>query len=247
MIKAIEDILIFIFLYIPPLIFFAKYSKKRGVSNFLLIVICFFYLVLSVVTQNLLPFILVLINIRYIRNIETIILDNENRDFGCTSIDYLRYGFNIKNFKIVNAIVYSLKTYSVTIVINVVMMIILSASNINLKEQEIVSELMNVPLSKFIYMIPILVIFAPIVEEFTFRWLLFEKIFRPRIGLYASAMLSSIMFALVHFNLRAFPVLISIGLINCYLIDGKGYWYAVFNHFVFNMVSTLYMLIQKTH
>jgi membrane protease YdiL (CAAX protease family) len=127
------------------------------------------------------------------------------------------------------------------------MMIILSASNINLKEQEIVLELMNVPLRKFVYMIPILVVFAPIVEEFTFRWLLFEKIFRPRIGFYAAAILSSVMFALIHFNLRALPVLISIGLINCYLIDKKGYWYAVFNHFVFNMVSTLYMLIQKIH
>jgi membrane protease YdiL (CAAX protease family) len=247
MLKAIEDILIFIFLYIPPLVFFARHSKKRGVSRFLLMAICVSYLALSVFTQNLLPFILVLINIRYMRNIETIALDNENKDFGSTSIDYLRYGFNIKNFRIVNAIVYSLKTYSVTIVINVIMMIILSASNINLKEQEIVLELMNVPLSKFVYMIPILVVFAPIVEEFTFRWLLFEKIFRPRIGFYAAAILSSVMFALIHFNLRALPVLISIGLINCYLIDKKGYWYAVFNHFVFNMVSTLYMLIQKIH
>lgn len=247
MLKGIQDILIFIFLYIPPLILFIRYSKRRGRSSLVLFIMSIFYLVLSVFTQNLLPFILVIINIRYIRSIETITLDKEVGSFNEASIDYLRYGFNIRNFKLSNAVAYSIKTYGVTILINIVIILILSAKNINLKEQEIVSELMNVPLNKFIYMIPVITVFAPIVEEFTFRWFLFEKIFRPMIGVYFSAVVSSVFFAVVHFNLRAFPILISVGLINCYLIDKKGYWYAVFNHFVFNTVSTLYMLVQKIH
>ncbi|ERI89410.1 CAAX amino terminal protease family protein [Clostridiales bacterium oral taxon 876 str. F0540] len=245
MIKSLQNILVFIFLYIPPLIFFLKYSLRRNISKVLLFIISVLYIILAVYTQNILPFILVLINIRYIKLNDTSNMYNKDSFYIDASKDYYRYNFSIKSFNLFKGLRYAAESYGATIAVNIIITLLISLSRSNLKEQEIVRQLMNTSMNKFIYMIPIMVIFAPIVEEFTFRWLLFEKIFKPRIGIYFSAILSSILFSLVHFNIRVFPVLITIGLINCYLIEKKGYWYAVFNHLVFNMVSTVAMLLQK--
>lgn len=240
----IENILVFIFLYIPPLIFFLSCSIKRGINKFLLTIVSIAYLLLSISTQNLLPFIIVIISIRYLRknaNFESY----ESRYINEEIHDYYRFNFDIRKVRIFKALKYAIETYGVTILLGIATTIILNYFNLNLKEQEIVTDLMKVPINKFIYMIPIMIIFAPVVEEFTFRWLLFEKLFKPKIGIYFSAILSSLIFSMVHFNLRSMPVMITIGLINCYLIEKKGYWYAVFNHCFFNSINTLLMLQQK--
>ncbi|MBL4935735.1 CPBP family intramembrane metalloprotease [Clostridium sp. YIM B02515] len=246
MTKSLQNILVFIFLYIPPLLFFLKYSLRRNINKILLFIISVLYIILAVYTQNILPFILVLINIRYIRVNDTYGIYNSNDSYYTDlSKDYYRYNFSLKSFNIFKGLKYAAESYGLTIAVNIIVALIISLSKSNLKEQEIVRQLMDTSINKFVYMIPVMVIFAPIVEEFTFRWLLFEKIFKPRIGICFSAILSSILFSMVHFNIRVFPVLITIGLINCYLIEKKGYWYAVFNHLIFNTVSTVAMLMQK--
>lgn len=242
--KYIENILVFIFLYIPPLIFFLSSSIKRGINKFLLIIVSIAYLLLSISTQNLLPFIIVILSIRYLRkNANSEIY--ESRYVNVEIHDYYRFNFDIRKFRIFVALKYAIETYGVTILLGIVTTIIMNYFNFSLQEQEIVTDLMKVPINKFLYMIPIMIIFAPVVEEFTFRWLLFEKLFKPKIGIYFSAILSSLIFSMVHFNLRSMPVMIIIGLINCYLIEKKGYWYAVFNHCFFNGINTLLMLMQK--
>lgn len=245
MLKYLQNFMIFIFLYIPPLVFFIWCSIKRRINKLLIFVITAFYLVLSLYTQNLLPFILVLINIRYIRLTDAGMLTDGYRNYANSGEDYIRYNFDIKSFKLLKGIKYAAATYGIIITANIVITIILLAFKLELKEQEIVRELLKGSLNQLLYMLPIMVIFAPIVEEFTFRWLLFEKVFKQRLGIYISAILSSIMFSLVHFNLRSFPILMLIGFINCYFIHKKGYWYAVFNHLVFNSVTALIMLYQK--
>jgi uncharacterized protein len=243
-VKDIQNILVFIFLYIPPLIFFLENSLKRGINKFILIIISIVYLCLSISTQNLLPFIVVIINIRYLRK-NTSTLGEDYRNSYEEISDYYRFNFNIKNLKFSKALKYAMEAYGAAILVGIVVTLLLTSYNVNLKEQEIVRDLMKVSIDKFLYMIPIMIIFAPVVEEFTFRWLLFEKLFKPRLGIYFSAILSSLIFAMVHFNLRSLPVLITIGLINCYLIEKKGYWYAVFSHFFFNSINTFLMLFQK--
>jgi hypothetical protein len=245
MFEYFQNVLIYVFLYIPPLIFFIKYSLRRGVNRLLLFVVTILYLVLSIYTQNFLPFILVLIDIFYIKKSDSVILTDRYRNYSDISEDYTRYNFSIKSFKLLKGIQYAIATYGITIAVNIMVTIIILLFKLNLKEQEIVTELSKGSLNQLLYMIPIMIIFAPIVEEFTFRWLLFEHIFRPRVGTVMAAVISSIMFSLIHFNLRAFPVLMIIGFINCYMIHKKGYWYAVFNHLLFNSVSTFVMLYQK--
>lgn len=240
----IQNVLVFIFLYIPPLVYFFTISLKRGINKFIIIIVSIIYLIFSINTQNILPFIVVIICIRYLK-INAILESADHRYKGEELSDYNRFNFSIKNFKIFKALKYAMGAYGAAIIVGIIVNILLISYNINLKEQEIVKDLMKISINKFIYMIPIMIIFAPVVEEFTFRWLLFEKLFKPRLGIYLSAILSTLIFATVHFNLKSIPVLITIGLINCYLIEKKGYWYAVFTHLFFNSVNTFLMLFQK--
>jgi uncharacterized protein len=241
----LQNLLIFIFLYIPPLLFFINCSLKLKLNKLILSGITVLYLVMSMYTQNFLPFLLVLINIRYIRIADRGLLTDGYRNYSNTSEDYIRYNFDINNFKLLKGIKYAAATYGITIGLNIIIIVITSALRLNLSEQEIVKQLSKGTLNQLLYMVPIMIIFAPTVEEFTFRWLLFEKLFKPRIGVYMAAIVSSIMFSLVHFNLRSFPVIMIIGIINCYFIHKRGFWYAVFNHMVFNSVSVIIMIFQK--
>ena len=225
--EIIKNILVFITVYIPPLLIFAKFWRKRRRSNLLLVLIGILYIVSSIFVENFVPFIFVLLNIRYIR---------------CTS------EFNeldIKNFKLIKALNLTAIFYIISIGISTIQTIILSNFKVQLEHQEIVTNMVNMPLKKFLIMIPIVIIFAPVLEEFVFRWLLFKKIFYGRMGVYLAAFLSSTIFAVIHFSLNAFAVILWVGLYNCYLINKKGYWYAVFNHFVFNSITIAALLTEK--
>jgi membrane protease YdiL (CAAX protease family) len=259
-IDIVKDFLVFLFVYLPPLIIFIRFSRERRRSTLLLVIISILYISISFFTQNLLPFIFVLLNIRYLRVAENAYYSGGRNEYVSPyelSIhnkptissrvmgDYNRFKFSIRNFNLISAIIYTLTSYLITILISAVSTAIFSRINIETKQQEIVTWMTNMPLENFLIMIPIVIIFAPVLEEFVFRWLLFEKVFRPRIGIYLAAILSSVIFAFIHFNLRALPILIWIGLYNCYLINKKGYWYSVFNHFTFNFVTTMILLLQK--
>ncbi|MFL0194525.1 CPBP family intramembrane glutamic endopeptidase [Clostridium sp. WILCCON 0269] len=222
--EIIKNILVFMIVYIPPFLVFAKFWRERKRSDILLVLIGTLYIVSSVFIENFIPFVFVLINIRYIKYTSE---------------------FSIKNFKFIKALNLTVIFYIVNIGISTIQAIILTNFKVELKHQEIVTNMVNMPLEKFLIMIPVVIIFAPILEEFVFRWLLFEKIFSKAMGVYLAAFLSSIIFAMIHFSLNAFAVILWVGLYNCYLMNKKGYWYAVFNHFVFNSITVVALLIGK--
>jgi len=66
-----------------------------------------------------------------------------------------------------------------------------------------------------------LVLLAPIVEEMVFRGLLFGAL-TPRIGLYAAAIISALIFGLVHGDAVLFPTLAALGLINALTYAATG-------------------------
>lgn len=250
-VDILKDILVLVFVYIPPLIVFIRFWRERNKSKLLLVLISLLYLIFSLFTQNLLPFILIVFNIRYLKNADkdsNIFRGKYISSHGISSRireDYSRFKFSIRSFSIITAVKNTMFSYFITILISAVEMAILSRFRMEVNQQEIVTAMENMPLKRFLIMIPVVIIFAPILEEFVFRWLFFEKIFIPRIGIYISALLSSIIFAFIHFNMKAFPMLLWIGLYNCYLIHKKGYWYSVFNHFTFNFITILALLIPK--
>ncbi|WP_411680518.1 lysostaphin resistance A-like protein [Clostridium thailandense] len=255
-----KDFLVFLFVYLPPLIVFIRFLRERKRNNLVLVIISILYIIISLFTQNLIPFIFVLLNIRYLRSAESSYYSNAKNEYMLSfesnfnnkftisnrlAEDYSRFKFSLKKLNLLLAIKYALQSYLITILISAVSTAIFSKMSIEPKQQEIVTWMSDMPLDKFLILIPVVIIFAPVLEEFVFRWLLFEKVFRPRIGVYLSAILSSILFAFIHFNLRALPILVCIGLYNCYLINKKGYWYSVFNHFTFNSVTTMVLLFEK--
>lgn len=247
--EYIKNFIVFLLVFIPPALIFVKFRfikyREKAFLNYLIGIITILLIVISTrYTQTLIPFILVVICILYLKNFSyNYGMDDEG--VNNYSKDYIRYSFSLKKFSIFRGAKYAIFSYFITILIAAISTIVFNYFKFNLKEQEVVNYMMKLPLDLFIIMIPLPVIFAPVLEEFVFRWFLFEKVFYKRIGIYFSAILSSIIFAIAHFNIKAFPIIIWIGLFNCYLIHKKGYWYAVFNHMIFNSVTTLMLALQK--
>jgi len=224
-----KDILVFLILMVPPLLVYIRFWRDRHRSVVLIALISIIYLLAAVYTQNLMPFILVLFNIGFMKGKE------EFKDFN----------FGIKGFRLLKGLKYAGFSYLVTILVAMVSISVMIYFGIPQEEQQVVKWMTDLPLDRFWIAIPVAVLFAPVVEEFVFRWFFFEKLFKKRMGFIAGAILSSLIFAFIHFNIQAFLMILWIGMFNCYLIDKKGYWYAVFNHLFFNSVTVFALLMSK--
>ncbi|MBV4419702.1 CPBP family intramembrane metalloprotease [Clostridium tyrobutyricum] len=225
--NLIKNIIVFLIAYIPPIIVFDKHWIQIKKNKVVLFIINIIFIGISMYTQNIVPFIFVIINIVWIRFTD---------DF---------YKFNIKKFNLLDALRLAAISYLVVIIILLLQNAIENSLKIKLDQQEIVTNMTNMSLNKLVFMVPVVVIFAPVLEEFVFRWIFFEKIFKSRLGILGAALLSSLMFSLVHFNINVFFIILWIGIYNCYLIHKKGYWYAVLNHAVFNSVTMISLIYSK--
>jgi len=79
---------------------------------------------------------------------------------------------------------------------------------------------------------------APIVEEFTFRVLIYDnwfyKYFNKRV---TAALISSIIFSISHFNLDASIYTFIVGIILCFIYDIYGYISTMVLHMLFNIYT----------
>ncbi|HBM80788.1 MAG TPA: hypothetical protein DD426_08125, partial [Clostridiaceae bacterium] len=98
--------------------------------------------------------------------------------------------------------------------------------------------------SSILYFIMI-VFCAPIVEEFVFRYWLYDSVLKRWTGRIISAVITSILFMAAHYNLQGSIAFFLIGMINCYLYEKYGYWAAVANHFMFNFTSAAMLVAVK--
>ncbi|WP_017416715.1 CPBP family intramembrane glutamic endopeptidase [Clostridium tunisiense] len=239
--EILINILIVILLYVVPLIVFVKTVKWRKYSKSINIIIIIVYLGLIFIVpsmqSNVLPFAIVLI-----------IMYRMKGNFRGDN-DYFTYGFSIREFKLSSGFRYALVGYGMVFLVSLITQVLLMALGIEFKTQEVIDSLASYDIVKFLIATPSVIIFAPIVEEYVFRYILFEKIFRKvlkgNIGFILSALLVSLIFATVHNNLAALGMLFVISFYNCYLIEKKGYWYAVFNHFFVNMLTTTFLFVSK--
>ncbi|MFD3156255.1 CPBP family intramembrane glutamic endopeptidase [Haloimpatiens sp. FM7330] len=240
--KKVIDVLTFLFVYMMPFIFFLKIYNKK-INKLVRVLFSIIYGIIAFISSafvmNLVPFILVLINISCLRKIA-----RENNDFS-NECDYNVHKFSIKTIRLGESFKCILISYVMTTAVAVVTYIIFSKLNVNLKQQEVINIMSKMSMNQYAYMALVTVIFAPILEEFVFRYLLFQKIFKKKTGIYLSAIFSSVIFAFIHYNIQAFAGLLVLALINCYLIEKKGYWYAVMNHSFFNFVTTTIVFLQK--
>lgn len=251
--NILKDILVFSIVFLPPLIIFARFWSERKKSIWKLIIISLFYVIAALFTQNFVPFVMVIIDISMIKQslrfydmrYETG-ESNESKSISARcKDDFLRFNFSIKNFRISSAILNSVYSYIIVMIVALLSNIIFYIYKLNPQQQDIVTWMSGLGLWEFLMMIPVAVIFAPVLEEFVFRWLIFEKLITPKIGVLFASVISSLIFATVHFNLHSFLILFCIGLFNCYLIHEKGFWYSVFNHSIFNFVTTFVLFLAK--
>jgi len=240
--EYLVNFMIIVLVYLIPLAFYLRNIKRSKYSILINILISILYFILIFIVPamiaNILPFILIMISIYKMKN--------ENR----YESNFLTYGFSIENFNISKALLYSFVNYFLLVIpVSLVTQVIMKAFGLMREQQEVVQLLYNYDLIKLILVSPSLVIFAPIVEEFVFRYILFSKLLRVKlkgkVGFIISASIVSFIFAIVHYNGAAIGVLFAISFFNCYLVENKGFWYAVFNHFIVNAITTTLIFVSK--
>jgi uncharacterized protein len=111
----------------------------------------------------------------------------------------------------------------------------------NIKVQDIIDYYLEAKLLFKLVLALEIVIVAPIVEEYVFRYFLYGKILAPRMPLLIAALFSSALFTIVHFNISGVPTFFGLGLLCAYLFQKKGYWAAVIAHGASNLISLLFI------
>lgn len=111
------------------------------------------------------------------------------------------------------------------------------------KPQEIVTDFTSAGWIYKAILFFVIVIFAPVVEEYAFRYYLYDKKLLPRMPAAVAAVISAAVFSTIHYNLGGVPSFFGLGLLNCYIYEKKGYYGAVIAHLVFNLTSVMLLLL----
>lgn len=223
-------------LIMPPWFALADQFRERfsksviGLLSVVYLSLSVFLLFTEPYMQTLIPFIAVLITL-YIRR--------RKRDVG--EDDYYLRSLKGRKGRIIG---YSLLFKLFTVIITTYFIAELTKYGFDITEQAISTELMESDWLTTILLVIMAGVFAPILEEFVFRHLFYRK-FAKKIGPVLSAVITSLMFSALHFNLASSAATFSVGLFNCYLYEREGYRAAVLSHFVFNSTSLALALLLR--
>ena len=227
-IDIVKSILVLLLIALPPWITLRKYLKRK-INELVLILLFTAYISATVFTQNFMPFIAVILTIYFT-------VKNENDE----EIYYFRPLHKNKT----EVILYSFVFKFIITLVNLFFVAILMKVGLKVEGQEILSMFINAGWLKVIILSIITAIFAPVVEEFVFRNYLY-RIIKKRTGQVLSAIITSTLFAVLHFNLAGIVSFFGLGIYNCYLYEKYGYRAAVMNHFIFNSISVIFIIIFK--
>lgn len=226
----LQKLLIITCIAIPPWLSFIKYFRSKIHVVFrVLMFIGYIYLITKF--SEMLPFILVIVVI-------FMVYSKKNKE----EIYFLRPLNEKRREVFLKAFIFK---FVITIV-NLVFITILITFGVKPVSQEISKVIMKANWFGIIYLSVFTVIVAPILEEFIFRHTLYRQLSK-RIGKIAACLISSCLFALLHFNFAGTISFLGVAIYNCYLYDKYGYRAAVVNHFVFNFISTAMMIGTKIH
>jgi uncharacterized protein len=216
-------------LALPPWIVLNRYIKhyiKKPARSIIFI----FYIIATIFTQTLMPFIAAALSLYFMR-----------RARSKSEINYyLRPLEDKKLGLLINSLVFKV----IITLINLWFAYFLLSKGIKVEEQEIAKMLRDSGWVNVIILSVMTVIIAPILEEFIFRHILYRNLSK-KMGKVASCILTSILFTLPHYNLVGSISFFGVGVYNCYLYDKYGYRAAVLNHFIFNLISTLFIILIK--
>ena len=245
-VKIIEELLVLVLIAFPPFLYFYKYINDKVKSKLLKGLITFAYWVGTITISNLLPAIIVLFNIYVSRKEKNACREldetSEKRRFKLDCSGW-RFEFSLRKFitmSLWGILIGFLIRYS-----NAIVVLLLEKLGIPLENQIVINEFLKSGLWQEIFYFIIIVICAPIVEEFVFRFWIYDRILKQRINSVLAAIISSLLFMAAHFNIQGAAAFFLIGMINCYLYEKKGYFAAVANHFSFNLVTMVVLILVK--
>lgn len=241
--QKIINYCVFVFVYLIPFIFLINITYKKKKNKIIIFIALLAYTVIAFISSrflmNLIPFIVVVFNLIFIKK-------SKDNHYNINYFeDYTIYNFDIRSIRIKKCIKYVLSSYGTVTIVSVAFYIIFTKFGIKIKQQEIINRMFEMSKNKLVFTSISAVVFAPVIEEFVFRYILFEKTLKRNTNMYLAVVLSSLIFAILHYNLKSFPMIFCIGCINCYLIEKKGYWYSVFNHSFFNLISVIGIVITR--
>ncbi len=104
--------------------------------------------------------------------------------------------------------------------LSAVISMLLTLVGLPVEEQDWVRELFAEPLA-LLRIVPFVVLIGPIAEEIFFRWYFF-RFTSQRVGLPAGMLLSSVVFALIHWNASGFLIYLGIGCILAWVYHRTG-------------------------
>lgn len=227
-VDVVKSIAVLSLIAVPPWITLRKYLKRK-INELILLLLFIAYIVSTIFTQNFMPFIAVMLTIYFTLKYE----DDEEI-----------YHFRPLEKNRTEVILYAFVFKFIITLVNLFFVAILMKLGIKIENQEILKMFINEGWFKVLILSIIAVIFAPVVEEFVFRNYLY-RIIKKRTGQILSAIITSTLFAILHFNLAGIVTFFGLGIYNCYLYEKYGYRAAVMNHFIFNLISVIFIIIFK--
>lgn len=245
--QQIRDIIILLVIAFPPFLYLYRYVRENVGSIVLRIITYLIYWVGTIYLANFVPSVTVIFLIIKSRQEKTELREDidgyENKRFKLYYSDN-KWKFSIKTFLYISLMGIVIKVL-ISALNYLVIILIENFTKINLQNQEVVTEFMKANLWFSIFYFIIIVFCAPVVEEFVFRYWIYDKILKNRLNYIWSAVLSSLLFMVAHFNIQGAFAFFLVGVTNCYLYEKRGYWAAVANHFMFNFSTAIILISLK--
>lgn len=229
-----ESFILFVtFLLLNLPIFISLYKYVFGeLSPIARAAVCVLYWSIAFITNELAPFIGVLVLILMVHRKEEDELQVRN-----TSIWHLRFRDSI--FVVAAALVFKI---AISMLNRLYIYFLEQYIGFEARPQEVVEELASGEQYYKLLLFALVVILAPIVEEYIFRYFIYDKFLLPRMPAVAAAILSSALFTLLHMNASGIPTFFGLGLYCTFIYEKKGYYGAVLTHMVSNLVTVLFLM-----
>lgn len=236
------EIIVLMLVAFPPFLYLFRYVCDRLKNNFARALIFILYWGLSLWTSNIVPAAAVIFLIWRSRVEDNGMYEQGHRSF---SLDARgdRWRFSLPLFvriSLLGILIKILVSYANTIAVA-----ILQLFHAPLENQAVVNEFLNANIYESIYYFLLISICAPVVEEFVFRFWMYDRVLKKRTNKYIAAVFTSLLFMGAHFNIQGAFAFFLVGLINCFLYERNGYWAAVANHFMFNFSTVLVLVAAK--
>lgn len=229
--KTFIAILTFLVINIPIFMSLNKYVFM-DTNTYTKLLIGLLYWPLAFLTQQLIPFIGVLILLSKVHS-------RENDDSGMRDINIWA-----PNFGRLAAVVGVSAVFKILVnQLNSLYVFFLTRSlDIEIKPQEIVGEFEQ---GGFIYkaaLLVLVVVLAPFVEEYVFRYFVYDRILLPKMPSFAAALISASLFTLLHYNISGIPTFFCLGLFCCFIYEKTGFYGAVIAHAVSNLMTAVFLI-----